>query len=211
MDSEYYHSPKYELFHTEPTERKTKMSLITIVNVEITSRAGTNGKKGYEQAEVVYKQEYNGKQDVKTKKIMSFANPAVFAAIKSAKTGETYEVTQVKEGEFWQWTNIVASSGASSAPAASAAVPPNAKPTATANTYGRDFETATERAEKQRLIVRQSSLSNAVAMLVTGAKTPPNVNDVKKLADELVAYVYNAPDLFDQPNDLPADDSDIPY
>jgi hypothetical protein len=183
------------------------MSTIQIVNVEITSRAGAAGKKGYEQAEVVYKQEYNGKQDVKTKKIMSFANPAVFAAIKAAKTGEVYEVTQVKEGEFWQWTNIVA---ASAAPAAQAAAPSNTKPAAQSNTYGRDFETATERAEKQRLIVRQSSLSNAVALLTTGAKTPPNVNDVKKLADELVAYVYNAPDLFDQPNDLPASD-DIPY
>jgi len=28
---------------------------------------------------------------------------------------------------------------------------------------------------------------------------------------ELVAYVYNAPDLFDAPNDLPADDDSIPY
>jgi len=28
---------------------------------------------------------------------------------------------------------------------------------------------------------------------------------------EHVAYVYNAPDLFDQPNDLPADDDSIPY
>jgi len=184
---------------------------IQIVNVEITARSGQPGKKGYEQAEVVYKQEYNGKMDVKTKKIMSFANPAVFAALKAARSGETYEVTQVKEGEFWQWTAIVKSDGSSQPAAQASQQTSNAKPTATTNTYGRDFETATERAEKQRLIVRQSSLSNAVAMLVTGAKTPPNVNDVKKLADELVAYVYNAPDLFDAPNDLPADDSDIPY
>lgn len=186
------------------------MSTITIVNVEITSRAGAAGKKGYEQAEVVYKQEYNGKQDVKTKKIMSFANPAVFAAIKAAKTGEVYEVTQVKEGEFWQWTNITRADSTTSASAPSAQTP-QSRPAAQSNTYGRDFETKEERADKQRLIVRQSQLTNAIALLVIGAKTPPNVNDVKKLADELVAYVYNAPDLFDAPNDLPADDSDIPY
>jgi len=190
------------------------LTIIQIVNVEITSRAGASGKKGYEQAEVVYKQEYNGKQDVKTKKIMSFANPSVFAAIKSAKTGETYEVTQVKEGEFWQWTNIVRSEGSTGGSTGSGTVPSNssnAKPTATANTYGRDFETKEERTARQQLIVRQSSLGHAVSILTTGAKTPPNVNDVKKLADELVAYVYNAPDLFDQPNDLPADDDSIPY
>jgi len=187
------------------------MTTITIVNVEITSRAGAAGKKGYEQAEVVYKQEYNGKQDVKTKKIMSFANPAVFAAIKAAKTGEVYEVTQVKEGEFWQWTSLVKSDGGSQPTAqATQGAPAVPKPTSNGG-FNRDFETATERAEKQRYIIRQSSLSNAVALLTTGAKTPPNVNDVKKLADELVAYVYNAPDLFDQPNDLPADDDSIPY
>ena len=186
------------------------MSTITIVNVEITSRAGAAGKKGYEQAEVVYKQEYNGKQDVKTKKIMSFANPAVFAAIKAAKTGEVYEVTQVKEGEFWQWTNIVKSNGEISSSGSSASQPATAAPKATVNGgFNRDFETKEERTARQQLIVRQSSLGHAVSILTTGAKTPPNVNDVKKLADELVAYVYNAPDLFDAPNDLPADD--IPY
>jgi len=187
------------------------MSQITIVNVEITSRAGAAGKKGYEQAEVVYKQEYNGKQDVKTKKIMSFANPAVFAAVKSAKTGEAYELTQVKEGEFWQWTSLVKSDG-NSQPAAQATQGSPAVPKPTSNGgFNRDFETKEERTARQQLIVRQSSLGHAVSILTTGAKTPPNVNDVKKLADELVAYVYNAPDLFDQPNDLPADDSDIPY
>jgi len=185
------------------------MSLITIVNVEITSRSGTNGKKGYEQAEVVYKQEYNGKQDVKTKKIMSFANPAVFAVLKTAKSGETYEVTQVKENEFWQWTAIVKSDGTSQ-PTAQATQGTTAVPKPTSNGgFNRDFETKEERTARQQLIVRQSSLGHAVSILTTGAKTPPNVNDVKKLADELVAYVYNAPDLFDQPNDLPADD--IPY
>jgi len=183
--------------------------LITVVNVEVTSRAGATGKKGYEQAEVVYKTEYNGKMDVKTKKIMSFANPSVFAVLKSAKTGESYEVTAVKEGEFYQWTAIVKSDGSSQPAAQASQQTSNAKPTATTNTYGRDFETKEERTARQQLIVRQSSLGHAVSILTTGAKTPPNVNDVKKLADELVAYVYNAPDLFDQPNDLPADD--IPY
>jgi hypothetical protein len=187
------------------------MSIIQIVNVEITSRAGAAGKKGYEQAEVVYKQEYNGKQDVKTKKIMSFANPAVFAALKAARSGETYEVAQEKNGEFWNWTSLSRSTGETSASTQAAPQASNAKPTATANTCGRDFETKEERTARQQLIVRQSSLGHAVSILTTGAKTPPNVNDVKKLADELVAYVYNAPALFDQPNDLPADDDSIPY
>lgn len=186
--------------------------LIQIVNVEITSRAGASGKKGYEQAEVVYKTEYNGKMDVKTKKIMSFANPSVFAVLKSAKTGESYEVTAVKEGEFYQWTNIVKGNGEIANASGATSQPATSAPKAAVNGgFNRDFETKEERTARQQLIVRQSSLGHAVSILTTGAKTPPNVNDVKKLADELVAYVYNAPSLFDMPNDLPADDSDIPY
>ena len=186
------------------------MAIITIVNVEITQRAGAAGKKGYEQAEVVYKQEYNGKTDVKNKKIMSFANPAVFATLKEAKTGEIYEVTQVKEGEFWQWTAIAkAGESGSSKPATQAS---SAKPTPTSNSsFNRDFETKDEREKKQRYIIRQSSLSSAISVLTTGVKAPPSAADVKKLADEFVAYVYEAPSLFEMPNDLPAYDETIPY
>lgn len=184
---------------------KDHMTTIQIVNVEITQRQGTAGKKGYEQAEVVYKQEYNGKTDVKNKKIMSFVNPAVFATLKDAKTGEVYEVTQVKEGDFWQWTAITKADASKPAQQASSAPKPSSN-----GGFNRDFETKEERAQRQALIVRQSSLGHAVSLLTVGAKTPPDVKLVKALADDLVAYVYNVPDLFEQPNDLPASD-DIPY
>lgn len=190
------------------------MSLITIVNVEITSRAGAAGKKGYEQAEVVYKQEYNGKQDVKTKKIMSFANPAVFAVLKSAKTGEVYEVTQEKNGEFWNWTSLARSTGEIASSGSAASQPATAAPRAAVNGgFNRDFETKEERTARQQLIVRQSSLSNAINLLMCGAKHPPAVDEVVALANKFVAYVYDAPelDLFNSPNDLDASASDIPY
>ena len=58
------------------------MSTITIVNVEVTTPAG----KRYQAAEVIYKQ--NG--ETKTKKIMSFVNPAVFAVVKDAKSGNVF-------------------------------------------------------------------------------------------------------------------------
>lgn len=166
------------------------MSTITIVNVEVTTPAG----KRYQVAEVIYKQ--NG--ETKTKKIMSFVNPAVFAVVKDAKSGDVYTITQEKDGKgYFQWTSITSGAEAAaspvSAPARSVAAP----------STGRDFETKDERAERQKLIVRQSSLSNAIATLAPGAKTALDPNAVLELADKYVAWVTDAPDLFmDTPNDL---------
>jgi hypothetical protein len=58
----------------------------------------------------------------------------------------------------------------------------------------RDYETKEERLAKQNAIVRQSSLSNAIAVLTTGAKAPPSKEDIFALAQEFVDFVgYDAP------------------
>ncbi len=183
--------------------KKERMTIITIVNVDVATAAGKNGKN-YETAEVVYKKD----GQTQTKKLVSFNNPAVFAGVKAAKKGETYSITQEKDkNDYWQWTSFKpASNDEAPAQAAQSSSP---RPAQT-NTFQRDFESKDERETKQRYIIRQSSLSNAVSILTTGAKAPPNINDVKKLADELVAYVYEAPSLFEMKNDLPAGD-DIPF
>jgi hypothetical protein len=57
-----------------------------------------------------------------------------------------------------------------------------------------NYETPEERAQRQVLIVRQSSLSSAVAMLTAGAKTPPKVEDVLALASRLEGFVFGIKD-----------------
>lgn len=167
------------------------MSVITIVNVDVQTPAG----KRYQVAETIFKM--NG--ETKTKKIMSFANPAVFNTLKDAKSGEEYSITQEKDGNgYWQWTSI--SKGGSVGETTTAA---QAAPARKESSYtGRDFESKEERAERQRLIVRQSCLAQAVATLSAGVKSPPTVADVLSTADQYVAWVTDAPDLFDTPNDL---------
>ena len=166
------------------------MSTITIVNVEVTTPAG----KRYQMAEVIYKE--NG--ETRTKKIMSFANPAVFNVVKDAKGGEQYTISQQKDDKgYWQWSSITSGAEAAaspvSAPARSAAAP----------STGRDFETKDERAERQKLIVRQSAVNYAISMLTPGAKTALDKASVFALAEDIVAFVTAAPDLFmDTPNDL---------
>ena len=129
---------------------------------------------------------------------MSFVNPAVFAVVKDAKSGDVYSITQEKDDKgYFQWTSITSGAEAAaspvSAPARSAAAP----------STGRDFETKDERAERQKLIVRQSAVNYAISMLTPGAKTALDKASVFALAEDIVAFVTAAPDLFmDTPNDL---------
>src|SRR5690606_20290363 len=82
------------------------------------------------------------------------------------------------------------------------------KATAAGNSYvARDFESKEERTIKQRLIVRQSSVAQAVAILSVGAKSV-NVDDVKKLAEDLTAFVYEKKVDSGSVEDL---EDDIPY
>lgn len=74
------------------------------------------------------------------------------------------------------------------------------------------FETPEERAKKQVYIVRQSSISNAISLLTTGAKVPPATSAVIALAKELEAYVFDS-GAVDKPasfEDMADDLDDVP-
>jgi hypothetical protein len=111
------------------------------------------GPKGYSQATVAYS--YNGQP--RTQKIVSFANPAVFKQVASweqALPDGPVEVTMVKNAQGYnEWAGIGAGSGPSQGPAAAT---PN-------KVVGSSYPTNEERAKTQVYIVKQSSLSNAIA------------------------------------------------
>ena len=62
---------------------------------------------------------------------------------------------------------------------------------------GSNYETKEERAARQTLIVKQSSLSTAVAALAIGAKSSPSASDVIAYAKQLEQYVMGAPQTMD--------------
>lgn len=145
-----------------------------------------NAKGGYDVAEVAYKDLAQGK--VGGKKVMSFTDKAVFNAVKGMQTNGFYEIAIAKEAgndgkEYWQWKSVVESTG-EAAPAA------GGKPSFTAPKS--NYETPEERVARQRLIVRQSSISNAIAMLKTD-KVQLSYDDVAALADRLADWVYAQP------------------
>jgi hypothetical protein len=166
------------------------------------THAAKNGRT-YQSLEVTYKGN-DGK--VSAKKLMSFSNPSVFKAAGSWNKGDVVDiVTQKDDAGYWQWTGI-GTGGGVSAPSTSP-VANGGSATATRVT-GSTYETKEERAAKQILIVRQSSLSVASQVLSVGAKAPPNAADIIGLAKQFEAYVYAEevkpiPEISDLEDDVP--------
>lgn len=157
---------------------------------DVTNEFVQKGKNGYNKLTVVYTS--NGKNQ--TKPLMSFTNPAVFAAMKDAVSGSSWEVDVKKNGEYWDW---VAVKPTNAEPAKAAAAPTAGRVT------GSNYETPEERKQRQLYIIRQSSISNAIETLAPGSKTALNPDDVINLAQRYVDWVYGTQDLFEQPSDLP--------
>ncbi len=160
---------------------------ISIISTVVETKPTQKGS--YQQLEVVYKNlTFQGK--VESKKIMSFGNgQTAFKILSNAQSGQVYDVEVVKNAQGYNdWTSVVldGSTGAATAGTSVGGMISKAPTTATKTTY----ETPEERAQRQILIVRQSSVSSAVAVLTTGAKSPPKSSDVIALAKEFEAYVF---------------------
>ena len=143
---------------------------IEIVNVS-TSHVPTP-KGGYMVADVAYKNK-SFQDKLEGKKVMDFANKDVYNKPTKATFGETFEVTRQKSADdkYWNW---IALNPAGSVPAEI----PNAVASPTSGGYAAPlkqgnvtpkstYETAEERAARQVLIVRQSSLGHALEYAAT--------------------------------------------
>lgn len=158
--------------------------IITIVNVSAPESRGT-----YQFVEVVYKDDQGR---VNNRKVMSFGKTAqTFKDIQGYSSGEQVEVQTVREtGKDGQpynnWVAVGPVGSLGTAQAQEARPAANAAPAAKG---GSNFETAEERAKRQILIVRQSSLSTAVGTLAIGGKPSPDAKAVIELAKQYEAYV----------------------
>lgn len=166
---------------------------IKLVYVDITE-AGTGAKK-YQIAEVLYDEGGNKKNF----KVFSFLNPAVFKIVSNKDSiGKEFDVRVEKNDKGYN-TWVAIEDAGSSPPAASTSAPTKGA------SFSGDRESKDEREARQRYIIRQSSLSNAIAVLTAGAKTPPKFEEVKDLAEKFVGFVFELPDIFEEsfPNDDP--------
>lgn len=147
---------------------------IQVLSVNVSTPAG----KKYQQAEVSYKNLQSGK--IEGKKLVSFKYPEVFDAISEAE-GKTLDVKSEKVDGFWTWTSIGTGN----------TTPATTQQSSKANTSPKStYETPEERAQKQVYIVRQSSITNAIAYLSAGKKAFTE-NDILDVAKKFEAFVFD--------------------
>lgn len=166
---------------------------VTILSVDIKTKPNSRGGT-YQDAEVAYKNNtYQGK--VEGKSVRSFgAQEAAFKVLATAQPGETYEVTVVKnEKGFNDWTALTKAGAASNSGNGQGSQPTALTASSRTTGYGTaatrsTYETPEERAKKQVYIVRQSSVSSAIALHSIGAKTL-DLDKVVDTAKKIEAYV----------------------
>ena len=148
-------------------------------------------------------------------KVLSFTYPDVCAQLKNAEVDSVWDVVSEKnEKGFWEWTQV--SRSKESEGALSEAEVTKRPAAAKANSAGRDFESGSERALRQVLIVRQSSIGYAIQYL---ENTPHSDNgkleDVLDLAAKIEAWVFRGKaaqkKLSEGVKTIAEMDDDIPY
>lgn len=154
---------------------------ITILSIDITTVPTAKGS--YQKATVAYKNNtFQGKVEGKT--LMSFgATKDAFAVLTTAQPGTSWEVSVIKNDKGYNdWVKMVEGGAVTTS---ESAAPSRSTPAPKSN-----YETSEERAQRQILIVRQSSLSSAVSALTPGAKSPLKAEEVIALAAQFEGYVF---------------------
>lgn len=159
------------------------MALQVTIQDVVFSMAGTGPRK-YKKAEVTYTWQGNNRRQT----VMSFSNPDVFKTLEGLKLPVNVEVelTKVagKDGnEYTNWAKVTQVGSGESAPTAS-------KPAG--KVVGSNYETSEERAKRQLMIVRQSSISNAIEFIKVADKDADllEVQNVIDVAQQFVDFVY---------------------
>lgn len=166
------------------------------MQIEVLSTS-VEDKGKYKQLEVAYK---GGDGKVSSKKIMSFAAPDVFKILSSSKQGDAFDVTTVKNDKgYWDWTTLTPGSGGGGVVKAAGSPAPRST-----------YETPEERANRQVLIVRQSSVSNAIEFYKLNAKKQPSVGDIVEVAQFFENYVFGKNTSPKSDGGLSEMDDDIP-
>lgn len=155
----------------------------------VVSKVGAPYKEGK-----FFKLDFEYSRDGKplTRKLVAVGeSKEVFNVLKDSKPGEMYEIKLVKDGDYWNWTNASKLEGSVAAPVSGAS--------SGSRTVG-----ITD-SQRQRLIVRQSSVATAVAL---AGPTEKNLENILDMADEICDWVFEKVDV---PVKEPQLKDDIPF
>lgn len=189
---------------------------IEVVNVN--SSTVPTAKGSYQVLDVAYKNK-SFQDKLEGKKVMSFAHKDVFEILNKAQFGDVFTISREKNDKgYWDWiaANADSASGVAGSPVAAA---PNAGATVAPRNVATpapksNYETAEERAARQILIVRQSSVSSAVELAVAAKVKDPQ--EVIAIARQFEDFVFGrdaevVEDLPEPPGNFFEDmDDDLP-
>jgi hypothetical protein len=145
-------------------------------------------KGGYSTMIVSYVDERGAN---KSWKLISFSNPKVFDTLKNAKVNDVFNITTRKnDKDFTEWASaeIVEESKAATSNSLAERANNSVKTPVVSQ-----YETRDERNTRQRLIVRQSCLAQAVEYRGSNQ----DIDAILETAEQFVAWVFEAPALFE--------------
>lgn len=166
------------------------MSTLTIEVVNVSKATVPTAKGSYDVLDVAYKNK-SFQDKLEGKKVMSFTNKEVFTSLSKAQFGDVFYVNRVKNDKgFWDWVSVSTdNTDADTASSTAATINLSSRtPTVGNVTPKSNYETPEERAARQVLIVRQSSISSAVELAV--ANKIKDTQEVIKIAKEFEAFVF---------------------
>lgn len=179
---------------------------ISVIDVgQATTLTSSNGRS-YQQIEVTYKDD-SGK--VATKKLMSFGNPTVFKTAQTWNKGDAVQIQAVKNDKgYWDWIGF---GEGGDTPVQQPQTQSYSNKPATKVT-GSNYETKEERAARQVMIVRQSSISSAVSAL-TANNNVPKVDQILIMAKAFEDFVMGNDSLIIDKQDGGFDNfkDDVPF
>lgn len=173
---------------------------IQIVQVDKQTKT-TSGGKPYVALELAFKNLSSGK--LESKKLMPFGTTSdAHKVLSGANQGDVFTIVSEKNAGtgYWDWLKAT-----QAPPGTTAETVVNNKATPSPKST---YETPEERAKKQVYIVKQSSISAAIATLSVGAKTPPSTDSVLEVAQKFTDWVFSQDQvktqtaLIDMPNDF---------
>ena len=145
--------------------------------------------KTYFKLNVVFRDLETDKVDGRN--ILSFVNKDVYGVLSKAEKDDCFEIAEkTNDKGYPEITSATKIATPESTNGVSKSGSTGSAPTATPRS---NYETPDERAERQKFIIRQSSLERAIQNLSIGAKQPLETKAIIALAKEFEDFVLNKP------------------
>lgn len=161
----------------------------TVISVELDVAVSKNGGGTYPGARLSYRDENGSLKEKGFHNNVFKFNTGLKAQLANLSPGNVFNMEMEKQGEFWNVKSITPAGSVTEGVVAN--TPTKTTPTASPRST---YETPEERAKKQVYIVRQSSISAALAYTnqikdyYKGTENP--IGEVMSIAKQFEAYVF---------------------